>query len=1557
MLDSTTALHPALGVAATGLHVVTVTDHATESLYGALLSSGQQVLRLDSEASLGDLANELIQNRPQERFHSLHLYSHGEHGEFWIGQTQINSDTITGLKEQLGILSSALTDEGDILIYGCDLASGGSGQNLVQALASLTGADVAASIDKSGSGNAGANWALEYSWGAIETDSQDIHLQLDWQGTLAVSPGEWVNTANYFDANGDRVAISLTGGGFFQLSLAGGATDGADATALILKDLSSSSDLAITVTPERLTINAGSIDDGAGGLYNRLYSPGYTTINKISAESGSTSIGSIRLSSTIVNQLSLEDLAIDSIILDTGYTTFTDRVNTSSPGNINISKPSITIENVTAAAELEVFDESPTGTGNNSYNPVTGLVDVGSITAHSIGTLAVNGAISAATADPYDPLPITNNIRGIIEVTTSIGRIEAQRSALTGTIRAASIDAINIGLVQGEITTTAAAKQLTIKLDSQFRGFINAAGHLNLGFNFNYIQPNSTPPEKEVIFGEIHAGGGISGTASSLDDALLLPNNIYNLYRHTGSALTNLGASALGQTISNGIADVHFNGSGNARLISEGDIGDITANNFTAAMIVEAKRDIGKIEAYLFSEVAPPEPIFPPEPPVATELAGHFQAGRNIASIKSATSILANLRAGGSIGNITALTGGIDSTLIDANTNIGNIWAYNQAEANTGKIVAQQGSIGDVYLGTGIWGSSLRAGQDIGAIYIEKGKLERVSFAAGRDIKSITVKGADAITGGTIAAGRAIGGITVSAGTGNGISGVLIQAGDEDGQVNGEGIASIGAIRVTAYGATLLEPIEPGPTQQPARLTNAIQNSQIIAGSIGPILARSFTGSGVIDTVIHAQQGNIARLQGTGNIDGLRRVNAVAEGNIGAITGLSQVQGDGISESKFFANGTLPNTGSIGLITGRGGVAGGAGIFASYVQSAAQTSGITATSNANGGHAIQQLTVNAGTLGNLRSTVLGGEGGAPPLNPFSSGIVDSSFTTFEGGIGNITVNTRSIYGEGIASTIFDSNTTIGNISSRAFNSNSINASSFTASGLITSVRSESLNSGSSLLDTIFLSKKDKIGSITARVGGGGIRDHAIADTTFTAYLGIGAINANTNGGSAIINSIFNADSGFTNLGSIASVTALSSGINLLNSTAIQGSTFDAAKIGAIKADVSEFRGGAAITGSTFTAKTAIYNEENGAFDNKGEIGHITVRNASRTGNGIESSTFLAGAAGRIGNLSVDTTWQKSSQTDPFNRGASGKAIYLSSFRATGLDPDQAVMNGRIGNITINSGRVIPQILNPGLPRPNDQWTAAAAGIDLSYFAAYGGIGNISINTIGTAIFGSAILANLDPFNGLLGTALAALADVKPTGEIGNVSIRANGRFASGIVLSALIGQQIRSLNVQARGGPQLTLPFLQATPNAPIPPLVSQISDVLRNTTFAPIIQAINPGLVAQFGATSLFRPINVGLAPISGAIIAATTGNIGQVNVTNLSGGDPFLGAIFYAEKDYGPVSTTAQARKNILDIAAETGLVLLGYRRANVFTRHLSVFIGRQRPGGNLPRTGSLI
>ena len=146
-----------------------------------------------------------------EAVDAIHLLSHGNEtglqlGNSWLGQTSLDeyADAISGW-------SKALTEDADLLIYGCNLAANTSGQQLIGSLANLTTADVAASDDFTGARSLGGDWDLEYSLGDIASDVAISSAALDsWSNVLATFT---VNTfSDTVDANpGDGLAEDASG--------------------------------------------------------------------------------------------------------------------------------------------------------------------------------------------------------------------------------------------------------------------------------------------------------------------------------------------------------------------------------------------------------------------------------------------------------------------------------------------------------------------------------------------------------------------------------------------------------------------------------------------------------------------------------------------------------------------------------------------------------------------------------------------------------------------------------------------------------------------------------------------------------------------------------------------------------------------------------------------------------------------------------------------------------------------------------------------------------------------------------------------------------------------------------------------------------------------------------------------------------------------------------------------------------------------------------------------------------------------------------------------------
>src|SRR4028119_350328 len=113
----------------------------------------------------------------------VHIFSHGNSGSLQLGSATLNSDNLPQYENLLQGWRNALSGKADIVLYGCSVAAG-SGSDFVDRLGELTGADIAASGDRTGRGG---NWNLEFAKGDIEAPlALNPQAIADYRGTLKV---------------------------------------------------------------------------------------------------------------------------------------------------------------------------------------------------------------------------------------------------------------------------------------------------------------------------------------------------------------------------------------------------------------------------------------------------------------------------------------------------------------------------------------------------------------------------------------------------------------------------------------------------------------------------------------------------------------------------------------------------------------------------------------------------------------------------------------------------------------------------------------------------------------------------------------------------------------------------------------------------------------------------------------------------------------------------------------------------------------------------------------------------------------------------------------------------------------------------------------------------------------------------------------------------------------------------------------------------------------------------------------------------------------------------
>ncbi len=100
---------------------------------------------------------------------ALHVLSHGEQARLTLAGADIDMTELIRSQAALQTIGRTMTADGDILLYGCDVALGSAGGTFIGLIAQYTQADVAASINSTGAASLGGDWTLEASAGAIET--------------------------------------------------------------------------------------------------------------------------------------------------------------------------------------------------------------------------------------------------------------------------------------------------------------------------------------------------------------------------------------------------------------------------------------------------------------------------------------------------------------------------------------------------------------------------------------------------------------------------------------------------------------------------------------------------------------------------------------------------------------------------------------------------------------------------------------------------------------------------------------------------------------------------------------------------------------------------------------------------------------------------------------------------------------------------------------------------------------------------------------------------------------------------------------------------------------------------------------------------------------------------------------------------------------------------------------------------------------------------------------------------------------------------------------------
>nr|WP_324258970.1 DUF4347 domain-containing protein [Cellvibrio fontiphilus] len=172
-------------LAATVTHELVVIDAAVpdkQQFYRAV-KPGVEIVEINSSAAGLAQLKTILAN--YKNLAAVHIVSHAQAGSLQLGNSIISAETLKAEVEMFAALNGAVREGGDLLLYGCDLASTEAGEELLDIVQRNTHLDVAASDDLTGNIQQQGDWDLEIQRGNIETELAFSEKALkDFSGVL-----------------------------------------------------------------------------------------------------------------------------------------------------------------------------------------------------------------------------------------------------------------------------------------------------------------------------------------------------------------------------------------------------------------------------------------------------------------------------------------------------------------------------------------------------------------------------------------------------------------------------------------------------------------------------------------------------------------------------------------------------------------------------------------------------------------------------------------------------------------------------------------------------------------------------------------------------------------------------------------------------------------------------------------------------------------------------------------------------------------------------------------------------------------------------------------------------------------------------------------------------------------------------------------------------------------------------------------------------------------------------------------------------------------------------
>ena len=200
------------------LYVIDQSLPDISTLLDSLPTDASVLFISDSESGVSAVSNFLAS---KDDVGSLHIVTHANaDGSLQLGRDTLTQDSIQNTFSQfISDWSNALSEDADLLLYGCNLAESQDGIETLNALSQLLAVDIAASTDATG---VDGDWELEHTIGSIESvtfvaDKWQHNLLLNTPpvavADIATVAEDTANNtidvlANDTDLNGDDLSVT-----------------------------------------------------------------------------------------------------------------------------------------------------------------------------------------------------------------------------------------------------------------------------------------------------------------------------------------------------------------------------------------------------------------------------------------------------------------------------------------------------------------------------------------------------------------------------------------------------------------------------------------------------------------------------------------------------------------------------------------------------------------------------------------------------------------------------------------------------------------------------------------------------------------------------------------------------------------------------------------------------------------------------------------------------------------------------------------------------------------------------------------------------------------------------------------------------------------------------------------------------------------------------------------------------------------------------------------------------------------------------------------------------